>query len=92
MPAEMAEKLKGESGCVTSIGMSCMGNSVCLHNRAEPAEMILCELEGVGCRWGSVHNDVVNDGSRMQRLVVTCSNVGLPDLHKAVQVGALRIV
>ncbi|ONI30416.1 hypothetical protein PRUPE_1G249900 [Prunus persica] len=93
MPAEMVvEMVKGESGCVTSIGMSCMGNSVCLHNPAEPAEIIICELEGGGCRWVSVHNDVVNDRSRMQRLVVTCSNVGLPDLHKAVKVGAPRIV
>ncbi|KAM0965223.1 hypothetical protein ACFX2C_021158 [Malus domestica] len=92
MPEAMVEKLKGESDCVASIGMSCMGHMVCLHNPWSPEELILCELAEGGCSWGSVRNAAVDDRTRMQKLVVTCSKVGLPDLHKALQVGALRLV
>ncbi|CAN6676166.1 unnamed protein product [Malus baccata var. baccata] len=92
MPEAMVEKLKGESDCVASIGMSCMGHMVCLHNPWSPEELILCELAEGGCSWGRVRNAAVDDRTRMQKLVVTCSKVGLPDLHKALQVGALRLV
>ncbi|KAM0984153.1 hypothetical protein PS2_011361 [Malus domestica] len=92
MPPAMVEKLKGETDCAGTVSMSCTRDMVCLHNTLSPEELILCELVDDGCRWGSVGNAVVNDGTRMQKLVVTCSNVGLPDLHKAVQLGALKVV
>ncbi|CAN6548921.1 unnamed protein product [Malus baccata var. baccata] len=92
MPPAMMAKLKGESDCAGTVSMSCTRDMVCLHNPWSPEELILCELVDGGCRWGSVRNAVVNGGTRMQKLVVTCSNVGLPDLHKAVQVGALKVV
>ncbi|KAM5566975.1 F-box/kelch-repeat protein [Rosa sericea] len=92
MPEMMVEKLKGESDCEPSISMSCMGGLVCFHNGSDPRELILCELENGGCRWTSIRNDSVNDGTRMQRMVVTCANLGLPELQKAVQVGALKIL
>ncbi|KAK9935366.1 hypothetical protein M0R45_022469 [Rubus argutus] len=92
MPEMMLEKLKGESDCEPSIGISCMGSLVCLHNSADPSEMILCEIENRGCRWTSIRNEVASDGTRTQRMVVTCTNVGLPDMQKAVQVGALKIL
>ncbi|KAL6189955.1 hypothetical protein ACLB2K_036356 [Fragaria x ananassa] len=92
MPEMMVEKLKGESYYEPSISMSCMGGLVCFHNASDPSELILCEVEKGGCRWSSVRNDVVNDGTRLQRMVVTWADVGLPELQKAVQVGALKIV
>ncbi|KAL6186958.1 hypothetical protein ACLB2K_043075 [Fragaria x ananassa] len=92
MPEMMVEKLKGESYYEPSISMSCMGGLVCFHNASYPRELILCEVEKGGCRWSSVRNDVVNDGTRLQRMVVTWADVGLPELQKAVQVGALKIV
>ncbi|PRQ40978.1 putative F-box domain, kelch-type beta propeller [Rosa chinensis] len=92
MPETMVEKLKGERDCEPSFSMSYMGGMVCFHNGSDPSELILCELDNGGCRWTSMRNDAVNDGTRMQRMVVTCANLGLPELHKAVQVGALKIL
>ncbi|KAL6187587.1 hypothetical protein ACLB2K_038985 [Fragaria x ananassa] len=88
MPEMMVEKLKGESYYEPSISMSCMGGLVCFHNASDPSDLILCEVEKGGCRWSSVRND----GTRLQRMVVTWADVGLPELQKAVQVGALKIV
>ncbi|XP_061992683.1 F-box/kelch-repeat protein At1g23390 [Rosa rugosa] len=92
MPETMVEKLKGESDCKPSFSMSYMGGLVCFHNGSDPSDLILCELENGGCRWTSIRNDAVNDGTRMQRMVVTYANLGLPELQKAVQVGALKIL
>ncbi|XP_050372410.1 F-box/kelch-repeat protein At1g23390 [Argentina anserina] len=91
MPETMVAKLKGESGCEPLISMSCIGGQVCFQNASDPSELILCELENGGCRWSSVRNDVVNDRTRLQKMVVTWANVGLPELQKAVQVGALKL-
>ncbi|KAM1217167.1 hypothetical protein ACFX2I_013388 [Malus domestica] len=92
MPPVMVEKLKGETDSTGTVSMSCTRDMVCLHNTWPREELILCELVDGGCRRGSVRNAVVNDGTRMQKLVVTCSNVGLPDFHKAEQLRALKVV
>ncbi|CAN6725542.1 unnamed protein product [Malus baccata var. baccata] len=92
MPPAMVEKLKGETNWTGTVSMSCKRDIVCLHNTWSWEELILCELVDGGCRRGSVRNTVVNDGTRMQKLVMTCSNVGLPDLHKVEQLRALKVV
>ncbi|KAB2600383.1 F-box/kelch-repeat protein [Pyrus ussuriensis x Pyrus communis] len=82
MPPAMVEKLKGETDYAGTVLMSCMRDMVCLHNTWSWEELILCELVDCGYRRGSVRN----------ALVVMCSNVGLPDSHKAVQLRALKVV
>lgn len=84
MPREMVEKLKGVSSCLQSITAVARGNFVFLHNPSEPEEVIQCEIVSGGCKWGSVRNAVANDRTRMQRMVVGCSDVALGDLRRAV--------
>ncbi|XP_028754472.1 F-box/kelch-repeat protein At1g23390-like [Neltuma alba] len=84
MPKEMVKKLKGESECVASIAMNAMGDFVYIHNPSEPAEMIVGEIVNGTCKWRDVPNVVMKDKTRMQRMVVGCSDVSLGDLQKAV--------
>ncbi|KAF5442085.1 hypothetical protein F2P56_037041 [Juglans regia] len=90
MPEELVGKLKGESACLPSIGLNTMGQFAYLHNPSDPGELILCEVADGACRWGSVRNVVGDDESRMQRLVFTCSDVGLGVLHDAICSGNRR--
>ncbi|KAJ7953587.1 F-box/kelch-repeat protein [Quillaja saponaria] len=84
MPKEMVEILKGESCWVPSIAMSSMGDFAYIQNPWQPEELVVCEIVNGACKWGSLRNVVVNDRSRItQRLVVTCSNVGMLDLKMA---------
>ncbi|KAJ7943671.1 F-box/kelch-repeat protein [Quillaja saponaria] len=86
MPKEMLEKLKGESDWVPSIAMSSMGDFAYIHNPWRPEDLVVCEVVNGACKWRSERNAVVNDRSRMnQRLVVTCSNVGMEDLKRALR-------
>jgi hypothetical protein len=85
MPTELVEKLKGESPRVLSIAMTSMGDLAYFHNPSEPGELILCEVSNGVCKWGSVRNVVVKDGSGLQSLVFTCSNVRLANLHEALR-------
>ncbi|KAI4328208.1 hypothetical protein L6164_020580 [Bauhinia variegata] len=84
MPKEMVEKMKGESGCVPSIGMASVGDFLYIYNPSEPEEIIACEVEHGKCKWGCVRNAALNDGSRMHRLVVSCADVTMEDLQRAV--------
>ncbi|KAL1365538.1 hypothetical protein HN51_013562 [Arachis hypogaea] len=87
MPEEMVEKLKGEDGCgaVASVTVTTVGDFVYVGNPSEPEEMVVCEVrENGGCEWWSLRNAVVEEGGRMQRVVVCGSNVGLEDLQRAV--------
>ncbi|GMN41578.1 hypothetical protein TIFTF001_010799 [Ficus carica] len=83
MPEEMVEKLKGESSYVPSVNVVARGSFVFIHNPSEPEEVIQCDIGNGRCRWGSVRNAVVNDTTRMQRMVVGCSDVAMVDLRKA---------
>jgi hypothetical protein len=67
-----------------------MGDLAYLHNPSEPGELIVCEVSNGVCTWWSVRNVVVKDGSGLQSLVFTCSNVGLADLHEALRSGNLQ--
>nr|XP_048322448.1 F-box/kelch-repeat protein At1g23390-like [Ziziphus jujuba var. spinosa] len=87
MPASLVEKLKSDSPYVSSIAMSTMGNFVYLHNQSDPREVIQCEIVDGMCRWGSVRNAVVNDTTRMQRMVLSCGDVGMKDLHTGMAMG-----
>lgn len=83
MPKELLESFKGESLCVPSLAVAAMGNFVFLHNPTDPGEVIQCEILGGECRWGGVRNAAVNDVTRMQRLVIGCSDVEIGDLQRA---------
>ncbi|XP_062110359.1 F-box/kelch-repeat protein At1g23390 [Humulus lupulus] len=82
-PKELVEKFVGESYCVPSVAVAAMGKSVFLHNPTDPGEVIQCEILDGECRWGCVRNAVVNDGTRMQRMVIGCSDVNIWDLQRA---------
>ncbi|XVF85013.1 hypothetical protein PTKIN_Ptkin17bG0084600 [Pterospermum kingtungense] len=90
MPKELVEKLKGEYTSLSSIKICWAGDVMYIYNPEEPEELVVCEMagEGVMPRWGSLKNTAVTDWSRVaERMVVTCANVGLADLGKAVGSG-----
>lgn len=85
MPKLLVEKLQGESAEMASIGLSSAGDFMFLHHGSDPVEVIQCEMVGGGCRWGIVPNTVVDDRTRLRRLVFTSSIVGIGDLKKALR-------
>ena len=89
MPKELVETLKGEHTSLSSIKISLMNDVLYIYNPEEPEELVVCEINGVGVsRWGILKNAAVSDWSRVAgRLVLTCANVGLGDLGKAVGSG-----
>ncbi|XP_022734346.1 F-box/kelch-repeat protein At1g23390-like [Durio zibethinus] len=89
MPKELVEKLKGEGTSFSSIRVSSKADFFYIYNPGEPGELVVLEVGGEGlCRWGILRNAAVNDGSRVaERLVVTCSDVGLGDIGKVVGSG-----
>lgn len=87
MPLEFVEKLQRENSWVYSIGVCAGGNMVYINNPEVAEEVIVCELGAGGCRWGSVTNVVGVEMSRTERLVFTCSTVGIEDVEKAMRLG-----
>ncbi|WRX13860.1 hypothetical protein QQP08_006499 [Theobroma cacao] len=89
MPKELVVTLKGEQTNLFSIRISLMGEFLYIYNPGEPEELVVCEIDGEGLRWWrSLKNAAVSDGSRVaKRMVLTCANVGLGDLGKAVGSG-----
>lgn len=96
MPTALLEKLKGNkeigSGCgsasLTSVSVTSVGDSVYLHNPSNPVDLVLCEIGECGddeCKWSEIKNVVVDeDDVKIEgRLILTCSNVGIGDLHRA---------
>lgn len=85
MPLELVAKLKRENSSV------CVGGSVVYVYDPEGAEEVIwCELGAGGCRWGSVRCAVAIERNRMERLVFTCSTVGIEDVEKAMRWGNRR--
>ncbi|KAG4163091.1 hypothetical protein ERO13_D01G149900v2 [Gossypium hirsutum] len=89
MPTELVEKLKGEGTSLNSIRVSCMGGFFYIYNPGEPGELVALEVGEEGwCRWGSLKNAAVSDRSRVaERVVLTCSDVGLGEIAKLVGSG-----
>ncbi|XP_039034908.1 F-box/kelch-repeat protein At1g23390 [Hibiscus syriacus] len=86
MPKDMVEKLKGEHASLNSINICWMADFLYIYNPQEPEELVMWEIFGEGlCRWRSLKNAAVNDRSRVaEKMVLTCADVGLGDLGKAV--------
>lgn len=89
MPTELVEKLKGEGTSLNSVRVSCMGGFFYIYNPGEPGELVALEVGEEGwCRWGSLKNAAVSDRSRVaERVVLTCSDVGLGEIAKLVGSG-----
>ncbi|MBA0575442.1 hypothetical protein Golob_024231 [Gossypium lobatum] len=90
MPKELVEKLKGEHASLSSIKVSLMGDVLYIYNPEEPQELVVCEIDGRRrvSRWGSLKNATLNDGGRVtERAVLTCADVSLGDLRKAMKSG-----
>ncbi|XVE75010.1 hypothetical protein DITRI_Ditri12bG0063200 [Diplodiscus trichospermus] len=90
MPKELLQRLKREETSFSSIKViSSKADFFYIYNPGEPGELVVLEVDGEGlCRWGSVKNAAVSDGSRVaERMVLTCSDVGLGDLGRAVGSG-----
>ncbi|KAL3835585.1 hypothetical protein ACJIZ3_010321 [Penstemon smallii] len=80
MPVDYVEKLKGESLENFSIDVRVAGNVVYVYSAWE---VVACELvDGGRCRWWSVRNVAARDDLIMERLVFTCSEVGIDELQR----------
>ncbi|KAI3694189.1 hypothetical protein L1987_77150 [Smallanthus sonchifolius] len=93
MPENILENLKSHDSFISSIDVAMAGNIayICICSRAE--EVIVCEfIDGGGCRWRSVANTVASCGSIMDKLVLTCSKVGIEELQRATRSENRRFV
>ncbi|KAI3467551.1 hypothetical protein Pfo_024214 [Paulownia fortunei] len=88
MPLEYVEKLRSESFGYCSINIRVAGNTVYVYNNTwDVEEVVACELiaSGGGCRWWSVRNVVAREGMIADRLVFTCSEVGIDELQRVMR-------
>ncbi|KAK6116527.1 hypothetical protein DH2020_049732 [Rehmannia glutinosa] len=87
MPQEFVTRLKSESfGNCCSIDIRVAGNVVYVYStwEAEEVAVVACELmRGGGCRWWSVRNVVARERMIAERMVFSCSEVGIEDLQRA---------
>ncbi|XP_065876412.1 F-box/kelch-repeat protein At1g23390 [Euphorbia lathyris] len=84
MPEKLVEKLRGEEFYMSSAVVNVMGNLLYVSSSSNPGNVFLCEIRDGACSWSSVENVVVNEKFRLtERMVFSCGNVGLGDLHKA---------
>ncbi|CAO2829278.1 unnamed protein product [Amaranthus hypochondriacus] len=94
IPIELLEKLKGED-CyfLSSITLLTTKDFFYLYNTSNPAEIIFCEINEKKCKWGSVKNLVLNDESKLgERMVMSCSSVGIANLQNAMNSRNLKFV
>ncbi|XP_059316284.1 F-box/kelch-repeat protein At1g23390 [Lycium ferocissimum] len=89
MPSELIKKLKSETFGVSSISVCLAGDYAYMSKSSELAEEIVgCEfINGGGVRWWSMKNEAAGDGNRSERVVFTCSVIGLGDLQRAMSLG-----
>ncbi|KAI3728319.1 hypothetical protein L6452_16953 [Arctium lappa] len=93
MPASLVEDLKRRDLEVSSIDVSMAGKMAYIYVSSRPEEVIVCEfMDGGGCRWWSVVNTVANGRSVMDKLVFTCSKVGMEELQRATRSENRRFV
>lgn len=90
MPCEYVEKLRNTSSGKCSINTRVAGNLVYVYNNMpheEGEEVVACEILGSGlCRWWRVEAR-----SRLKdRVVFTCSHVGIDDLYNVMRAGSGR--
>ncbi|KAG8366096.1 hypothetical protein BUALT_Bualt17G0040400 [Buddleja alternifolia] len=85
MPLEFVESLRSESFGNCGIHVRVAGDVVYVYSTStwEMEVVVACELvAGGGCRWWSVRNVVARDGRVVDRLIVTCSEVGIDELRR----------
>ncbi|PIN09756.1 hypothetical protein CDL12_17654 [Handroanthus impetiginosus] len=84
MPQEFVTKLNGKTFGVSPIDIRVAGNIVYVYNTWETEEVVACELmAGGGCLWWSVRNVAARGGTIAERLVFSCSEVGIDELRRA---------
>ncbi|KAK6117937.1 hypothetical protein DH2020_048342 [Rehmannia glutinosa] len=83
MPMECVEKLRSESFGYCSLNIRVAGNTVYVYNNTwDVEEVVACDLIGSGgCSWWSVRNVVAREEMIADRLVFTCSEIGIDDLQ-----------
>lgn len=89
MPSKMVKKLRGtESELLNTIKLITIGDLLYVYNPSEPEEMVVCGVsKRGGCEWWSVRNAVVNDETRMGRIILCAGDVCLEDLKSVVSRG-----
>lgn len=93
LPANLLEKLKSHNSQISSIDVSMAGSIAYIYISSRAEEVIMCEfIDGGGCRWCSVANTVANSRSIMDKLVFTCSKVGIEELQRATKSENRRFV
>ena len=85
MPQLLLEKLKNGNSNLASIGVTMQGDFIYIHNTSESGALLCCEFKiHDEIEWSIIENGIIiSDQTRMGRLVFTCSDVGIHDVHKA---------
>ncbi|KAF5801878.1 putative kelch-type beta propeller [Helianthus annuus] len=92
MPVDIVEDLRRCDEVISSIDVVMGGNVVYMCVGERDGEVVVCEVgDKGGCRWRKVVNTVGECGV-MDRVVLTCSVVGVEDLQRAVRVEDWKFV
>ncbi|CAI9275111.1 unnamed protein product [Lactuca saligna] len=93
MPANLLENLKSHDSQISSIDVSMVGNAAYVYISSRAEEVFMCEfIDGGGCSWRSVANTSANGRSIMDKLVFTCSKIGIEELQRATRSGNRKFV
>ncbi|KAL0327273.1 UNVERIFIED_CONTAM: F-box/kelch-repeat protein [Sesamum angustifolium] len=91
MPQELVARLKSKSYENSPIDIRVTGNIVYVYNTWKAEEVVAGELMGGGgCRWWSMRNVVAREEMVGERLVFSCSEVGIEELQKAIRMKNCR--
>lgn len=90
MPEEFVSGLKNDSEDF-SIDIRAAGSLVYVYNPSAAEEVVACELTaGGGCRWWKVRNVVARDGMITMTSSITCAEVGIGELQRAMTAKSWR--
>ncbi|KAK4779651.1 hypothetical protein SAY87_015757 [Trapa incisa] len=86
MPRELLKEIKGDGpSIISSISVCSAGDMVYLYNPSNPETVAWCMVaaDGGTGEWGSIRIPANRQGCHAGRTVLSCWNVGVPELERA---------
>ncbi|KAK9751064.1 hypothetical protein RND81_02G238800 [Saponaria officinalis] len=83
IPNKLLEELKGENWNFSSIILLANNDFICMYKNSDPSIIIFCENIDGKWKWASVKNIVYDDIRIKDKIVISCTKVGILDLRLA---------
>ncbi|KAL9226347.1 hypothetical protein vseg_002171 [Gypsophila vaccaria] len=93
IPTNFLEELKGEDYNFSSISLLASNDFICMYKNSNARVITFCEFIEEKWTWKSVKNIVCDDTRRIKdRMVMSCTKVGISDLRRAMNYGNCKFV